>query len=152
MKFETPNNLSYKNKIFGLMALIVFICLASFFGYLEYQEYQGRKHYPIVKAEFNRIRPLPNAIPASDVQGTVAARAVTIGLLYRTNVSYTVKEYYDVELARHGFKLQEESEAYGRKRVLYTKGEFTAFIDYVGVTNPEYTIIFTSVGTLKNSL
>jgi hypothetical protein len=143
MKFETPNILSHKNKIFGLMVLIMFMCLVSFFGYQEYQEYQGRKHYPIVKAEFNRIRPLPGAIAASDSQGTVAGNHANVGMLYQTNMSYSaIKEYYDVELARHGFKFQKESEAYGRKRILYTKGEFTAFIDYVGITNPEYTYYF----------
>jgi len=87
MKFETPNILSHKNKIFGLMVLIMFMCLVSFFGYQEYQEYQGRKHYPIVKAEFNRIRPLPSAIAASDGQGTVAGNHANVGMLYQTNMS-----------------------------------------------------------------
>jgi len=125
------------------MLLIMFVCLAGFFGYQEHQEYQGRKHYPIVKAEFNRIRSLPSAIPASDSQDTVDGNHANVGMLYHTNMSYSVvKEYYDVEMARHGFKLQKESEAYGRKRILYTKGKFTAFIDYVGITNPEYTYYF----------
>ena len=59
-------------------------------------------------------------------------------MLYQTNMPYNeVKENYDVEPARNGFKLQKESEAYGRKRALYSKGKFTAFIDYAGVTNTE---------------
>ncbi len=146
MKFETPIISSGKKKTFILITLIAFILFASFFGYLEYQEYQeyqGRQHYPIVKSEFNQIQPLPNAVPTSDNQGTVAANSAAVGMLYQTNMSYNeVREYYDVELARNGFKPQRESEAYGQKRAFYSKGEFTAFIDYVGVTNPEYTYYF----------
>ena len=143
MKFETPIISNNKKKGFILITLIAFILFASFFGYLEYQEYQGRQHYPIVKSEFNQIQPLANAVPTSDNQDTVAANSATVGMLYQTNMSYNdVKEYYDVELARNGFKLQKESEAYGRKHALYSKGEFTAFIDYAGVTNPEYTYYF----------
>ena len=143
MKFETPIISSEKQKTFILITLIAFMLFASFFGYLEYQEYQGRQHYPIVESEFNQIQPLPNAVPTSDNQGTVAANSATVGMLYQTNMSYNeVKEHYDVELERNGFKLQKESEAYGQKSALYSKGKFTAFIDYVGVTNPEYTYYF----------
>jgi hypothetical protein len=143
MKFEKPIISSDKKKTFILITLIAFILFASFFGYLEYQEYQGRQHYPIVKSEFNQIQPLPNAVPTSDNQGSVAANSATVGMLYQTNMSYNeVKEYYDAELARNGFKLQKESEAYGQKRALYSKGELTGFIDYAGVTNPEYTYYF----------
>jgi hypothetical protein len=142
MKFETIIS-SEKQKTFILITLIAFMLFASFFGYLEYQEYQGRQHYPIVKSEFNQIQPLPNAVPTSDNQGTVAANAASLGMLYQTNMSYNeVKEYYDVELARNGFKPQKESEAYGQKRAFYSKGELTAYIDYAGVTNPEYTYYF----------
>ena len=142
MKFETIIS-SEKQKTFILITLIAFMLFASFFGYLEYQEYQGRQHYPIVESEFNQIQPLPNAVPTSDNQGTVAANHANVGMLYQTNMSYNeVKEHYDVELERNGFKLQKESEAYGRKRALYSKDKFTAFIDYAGVTNPEYTYYF----------
>ncbi len=141
--FETEIISTDKKKTFILITLIAFMLFASFFGYLEYQEYQGRQHYPIVKSEFNQIQPLPNAVPTSDNQSTVAANSATVGMLYQTKMSYNeVKKHYDVELARNGFKLQKESEAYGQKRALYSKGEFTAFIDYVGVTNPEYTYYF----------
>ena len=142
MKFETII-LSEKQKTFILKTLIAFMLLAGLLGYLEYQEYQGRQQYPIVKFEFNQIQPLLNAVPTSDNQGTVAANSATVGVLYQTNMSYNkVKIHYDVELMRNGFKLQKESEVYGRKRALYSKGEFTAFIDYAGVTNPEYTYYF----------
>jgi hypothetical protein len=129
--------------ILCLMAAILFILFFGFFVYQEYREHQARQNLPLVKREFNQVQPLPGAVSTSDTWSTVAACAVTVGLTYRTNLPYNeVRAYYDAELPKHGFKFQKESEAYGQKHISYSKDDLTAFINYAGETNSEYTHYF----------
>jgi hypothetical protein len=143
MKFAASDSLDRLSVFLFLTAAIVFTAVAIFVVYEQYNEYLGRKNYPLVKREFNQIEPLTGAIPASEIGNTVAWHSATVGRLYRTNLSYSeVKTYFDTELSKHGFKLEKESEVYGRKRALYKKDELTAFIDYTDIANPEYTYYF----------
>ncbi len=143
MKTET-RAISDIGTILCLMVALVFVLFLGYFVYQEYHEHQARQKYPLVKREFNQIQPLPGAVSTSDIQGSVNARAVSVRLRYRTNLPYNeVRAYYDAEVSRQGFKFQEESEAYDRRKyIYYSKGELTAWVDYEEVANPEYTYSF----------
>jgi hypothetical protein len=143
MRSETTNKREQRWTILLLMIGIVLVCLVGIFSYYEYHENQASLKFPVVQKQFEQIEQLPNSIPASEAMGTVAYRSTTLGQLYRTDLPYdSVKHFYDSELSKHGFEMAEEYESYGRKRVKYSRGQYTAFVDYVGTDNPDYTFYF----------
>ena len=143
-------------KLITRRIILLLIFIIGLFGYITYDEMINesfsRQKLSEVEREFHQIQPMTDAVPTSDLQSTTRkAKHVTVGNLYRTNLTYSeIRAYYDAELAKHGWKFQKELKVngpdgkdYGGKQVFYYKGEFTAFIYHVGEKpNPEYTYYF----------
>lgn len=64
---------------------------------------------------------------------------------YRANLSFDeLKQFYDAELLRHGWKFKKETEILwdqqnrGGKHLFYCKGEFTVDLEYAGKMETEF--------------
>ena len=133
----------------ALTCILVFVTLAALFmGYMNSQE---RAAEPVaaqtqsdVEREFQKVSPLPNAIPSQGGSMHKTQQGV-VSEAYKTEEDYeAIKAYYDSELARLGWKLIRENNVvydgqdYGGRERLYCKGVYSAELQYAGRQEKEF--------------
>jgi hypothetical protein len=96
-----------------------------------------------LEKEMSLIATMPQAIPQSH-HSSAKPRQALVGQSYTTRLGYIdIRAYYDRELSRLGWTLNDEGPIrdwgrdFGGKRVEYCKGEYTASLQYAG-ENADY--------------
>ena len=125
-----------------VFSLIPIVFMIAFFAFEFYQfkvnETKAQKTQVELENEFRAIQPLPQA----NLAGYHAFHKPNTALAegeYQTKLTYSeIRAYYDSELVKHGWKFQrEENVIYrgqntGGKEAFYSKGQYTASIQYAG--------------------
>jgi hypothetical protein len=101
-----------------------------------------------VEREFQRISPLPLAVPIQH-GATHKTHQGVVNTAYKTERSYeAIKAYYDNELTSLGWRLLREVNVryggndYGGKELFYCKGNYTAHVQYAGRQEKQFGWIY----------
>ena len=125
--------------VFSLVPIVLIIAFFAFeFYQFKVNEPKAQKAQVELENEFRAIQPLPQAKSVGYHAFHKPNTALVEGE-YQTNLNYPeIRDYYDSELAKHGWKFQrEENVVYdgkysGGKLAYYSKGEYAATIQYAG--------------------
>lgn len=101
----------------------------------------------VLITELYSIRPLPGAVGGENMNSIQKVSHVVVSLQYSTILTLNeIREYYDKELARHGWRFIEENKSlswrndYGNKVVVYRKGEYQLDISYAPNSKYNYAV------------
>ena len=85
-----------------------------------------------LKAEYAQIAPFPGATPAHAVEEFNKTYSSLVSQVFNTTASYVqLRQFYDAELARHGWVFASDS-GLGGRLTYYCKGDLEADLQYEG--------------------
>ena len=117
----------------SLSILVAFTACGSLFN-----SRKGETAQKQLEQEFKAITPLPGASPRNYHASHKSGQAL-VGSTYSTNLPYgEIRNYYDEELARQGWRFHEEygledwGGDFGGRTAEYCKGAYKASLQYAG--------------------